>query len=48
MTKEEVLHTRYGEMLDLISCYQIENCGLKLKKHTRKKPWTYDEAIALL
>lgn len=31
MTKHEILYTRYGEMLDMISCLAIEN-GAKPKK----------------
>ena len=45
MSKREVLCTRYGEMRDLITCYQIENGELLPTVH--KKVWTYDEAIAL-
>ena len=35
--------TRYGEMLDMIACFSIEN-GAKPK---HKKEWSYDEAMAL-
>lgn len=45
MNRKEVLYTRYGEMLDLISCYQIEK-GECLPKQ-KKRIWTFDEAIAL-
>ena len=45
MSRKEVLYTRYGEMRDLITCYQIEKGELVPKRP--KKIWTYDEAIAL-
>ena len=51
MSKREVLCTRYGEMRDLITCYQIENGELLPVDHRKtdshEKVWTYDEAIAL-
>ena len=46
MNRKEVLYTRYGEMRDLITCYQIEKGELLPKK--AKRHWTYDEAMALL
>lgn len=45
MSRNEVLYTRYGEMRDLITCYQIEKGELLPKK--QKKKWTYDEVMAL-
>jgi len=45
MSRKEVLYTRYGEMLDLISCYQVEK-GERMPKK-KKKIYTFDEAIAL-
>ena len=45
MSRNEVLYTRYGEMRDLITCYQIEKGELVPKR--RKKVWTYEEAMAL-
>ena len=44
MTKREIMLTRYGEMLDMISCFSIYN-GAKPKKE--KKKWTYEEAMEL-
>ena len=35
MTKEEVLITTYGEMMDMITCYQIDQ-GLLDPKNTHK------------
>lgn len=43
MTREEVQYTRYGEMLDLIACYNIEK-GNALPK---KKELSFDEVMAL-
>lgn len=45
MTRNEVLYTRYGEMRDLITCYQIEKGELQPKE--KRRTWSYDEAIAL-
>lgn len=44
MTRDEVRFTRYGEMRDLIACYQIEQ-GVALPK---KKKLSYDEVMSLL
>lgn len=43
MVKLEILNTTYGEMLDMITCLNIDRGYLNPKK----KPLTYDEAIAL-
>lgn len=43
MTRDEVRFTRYGEMLDLIACYNIEK-GNALPK---KKELSFMEVIAL-
>ena len=45
MTRAEVLYTRYGEMRDLIACYQIEKGEAKPKQ--KKKKLSYDEIMAL-
>ena len=45
MTRDEVLCTRYGEMLDMIDCLSIYNGGAEPKR--KAKVYTYDEAIAL-
>lgn len=45
MSGTEVLLTRYGEMLDMITCHSIYNGTLVPKK--KKKIWTFDEALAL-
>lgn len=37
--------TRYGEMLDMISCFAIYNGQAKEKR--KKKVFSFDEAIAL-
>ena len=44
MTREEVLNTRYGEMLDLIACYGVFNGAFKEKN---KKVGRYEEAVKL-
>lgn len=41
MTRQETLLTRYGEMLDLISCLAISN-GAEEKRHM-----SFDEMLAL-
>lgn len=45
MNKQDVLLTRYGEMLDMIDCLSIYNGVAEVKR----KPviLSYDEAIAL-
>lgn len=45
MSRQEVISTRYGEMLDMISCLSIYNGGAQPKK--RAKKWDYDDAINL-
>lgn len=45
MSKQEIVSTRYGEMMDMISCLSVYEGSAKLKK--KKKRLTYDEAIAL-
>lgn len=45
MTTREILATRYGEMLDVISCIMVDSGNARQKK--KKKHWTFDEAIAL-
>lgn len=42
MTRDEVLYTRLGEMMDLITCMQIENGEL-----VPKRKLSYDEAMEL-
>lgn len=44
MEKREIMATRYGEMLDMISCFAIYN-GAEPKKQKRKL--SYEEAMAL-
>lgn len=44
MTREETMNTRFGEMLDLVSCLAIYNGGAEEKT---KKTWTFSEAMAL-
>ena len=44
MRKQEIMTTRYGEMLDMIACLSIHN-GATPKK--RKKKFTFQEAMAL-
>lgn len=44
MSRQETLHTRYGEMLDMISCLAIYN-GANPKK--RKKKWKFEEVMDL-
>lgn len=43
MTSQEVLNTRYGEMLDMINCFAIYKGGAK----PAKKKLTFEEAIEL-
>lgn len=44
MTKQEILVTPYGEMMDMISCLAIYegNANQKIKRS-----WTYEDAIGL-
>lgn len=43
MQKREIMATRYGEMLDMISCFAVYN-GAELKE---KKEWTFEEVMEL-
>lgn len=43
MTEQEVLNTRYGQMLDMINCFSI----YKGTAYYKKKKYTFDEAISL-
>lgn len=45
MSREEILNTRFGLFLDLISCLGVFNGGSKLKK--AKKKMSFEEAIEL-
>ena len=42
MRRQEIMCTRYGEMLDMIACLAIYN-GAKAKK--KQKHWTFDAAM---
>lgn len=44
MTKEEVFHTRYGEMIDLLNCLSIYNGSAEPKT---KRQMDYDEVMAM-
>lgn len=44
MSRREIMATRYGEMLDMVSCFAIYN-GAEPKKKKRKL--SFDEALAL-
>ena len=44
MSRDEVMNTRYGEMLDLIACYGVFNGAFKEKQ---KKVWRYEDAVKL-
>ena len=39
--------TRFGEMLDMISCLQIEKGELVPVQKKPTRTWTYEEAMAL-
>jgi len=45
MGTREILATRYGDMMDVISCMMIDSGNARQKK--KKRTWTFDEAIAL-
>lgn len=45
MNEQEIMDTRYGDMLDMISCFSIYKGAAKQKKKKRKL--TYDEVIRL-
>ena len=42
MRRQEIMVTRYGEMLDMIACLAIYH-GAKPRK--KVKHWTFDEAM---
>lgn len=43
MNRKEILHTRNGQMIDILSCNGIYNGSLQEKA----KKMTYDEVMAL-
>lgn len=45
MSREEVINTVYGEMLDMISCFAIYKGSARVKKS--KKKMSFEEAIML-
>ena len=45
MNRGEIEHTRFGEMIDMISCLSVYNGGAVEKE--KKKTWTFDEVMAL-
>lgn len=45
MSRREIMDSRFGEMLDMISLFSIWNGHAKEKP--RKRKFTYEEAIAL-
>lgn len=45
MTSEEVLQTRYGEMLDMLACFAIYKGSAKLKKKPKKM--SFEDALEL-
>lgn len=45
MTRQEILVTPFGEMMDMISCLAIYEGLARPKK--KKHKWSYDEAINL-
>lgn len=45
MKRQEIMFTRYGEMLDMISCLSIDE-GRALYNPPKKK-WRFEEAIML-
>lgn len=45
MSRKEIDITRYGEMIDMISCLSIYNGGAVEKP--KKKAWTFEEVMAL-
>ena len=48
MTRQEIMMTRYGEMLDLISCLSVYNGSARLINGSRSHHITnYDEAISV-
>lgn len=47
MSRQEIMTTRYGEMMDLIACLAIYNGTVKQKKTASKRHWSVDEALAL-
>lgn len=45
MKRQEIIATRYGEMLDMISCLSIYNGGAEQK--IKKRKLSFDEALSL-
>lgn len=45
MNRAEIDHTRFGEMIDMISCLSVYN-GAAVEKEKKKK-WSFDEVMAL-
>lgn len=47
MSRQEIMLTRYGELMDMIACLSIYSGNAKQKKTARKRNWSIDEALAL-
>lgn len=47
MSRAEIMSTRYGEMLDMLSCLAIYEGRLRYKRRQRRH-MAFDEAIKLL
>lgn len=45
MQKQEIMCTRYGEMMDMISCEDVENGTAKVKR--KEHSIGYDDTFAL-
>lgn len=45
MTRQEIMNTPHGEMMDMIACLSIYEGLAEPKKY--KKKWNYDEAMSL-
>lgn len=45
MTKQDIMFTRYGEMLDMISCLAIDEGRASYKPP--KKHWKFEEVMLL-
>lgn len=43
MSRQETIHTRYGEMLDMISCLSVYNGGSEVVENKRKM--RFEEAM---
>lgn len=47
LSRQEVLNSPYGEMMDLISCLSVYNGNAEVVEGKKKKPKTFDDVMSM-